>query len=103
MITLLFPNFVICLLGRVFANSPGVTLHPHPHHVLDQSSNHSTSYAGRWSTSGWGGNAHFLPPHKNTIGGTGENKTDEQTRTTLGVNQEQKVGIATLHECADYR
>ena len=32
----------------------------------------------------------YLPLHKNTIGGTGENKTDEQTRTKLGVNQEQK-------------
>ena len=31
-----------------------------------------------------------LPLHKNTIGGTGENKTDEQTRTKFGVNQEQK-------------
>ena len=31
-----------------------------------------------------------LQLHKNTIGGTGENKTDEQTRTKLGVNQEQR-------------
>ena len=53
--------------------------------------------AGRWSTSGWGGNARFFYRYKNTIGGTGENKTDEQTRTKLGVNQEQKEGYATLH------
>ena len=33
---------------------------------------------------------HISCHHKNTIGGTGENKTDEQTRTMLGVNSEQK-------------
>ena len=33
-----------------------------------------------------GGNAHFLPPHKNTIEGTEKNRTNEQ----LGVNQEQR-------------
>ena len=43
---------------------------------------------------------HISCHHKNTIGGTGENKTDEQTRTKLGVNQEQEE-YATLHACAD--
>ena len=37
--------------------------------TLSLSSNHVFFLAGRWSTSGWGGNAHFLPPHKNTIEG----------------------------------
>ena len=44
-----------------------------------------------------------LPLHKNTIGGTGENKTDEQTWTKLGVNQEQKEVCNTSFPCADYR
>ncbi len=37
-----------------------------------------------------------LPLHKNTIRGTGENKTDEQTRTMLGVNSMQMESYATL-------
>ena len=50
--------------------------------------------AGRWSTSGLGGGVrHISCHHKNTIGGTGENKTDEQTRTMLGVNSEQKESM----------
>ena len=35
------------------------TLPPHPP-TLSQSSNHVFFLAGRWSTSGWGGNAHFF-------------------------------------------
>ena len=59
----------------------------HVHH----SSNHSLLY-GRWSTSGseWGV-THISCHYKNTIEGTGENKTNEQTRTIcLGLTQEQK-------------
>ena len=53
--------------------------------------NHSSSYAGWWSTSGSRGVTHISCHHKNTIGGTGENRrTNEQTRAKLGVNQEQK-------------
>ena len=39
------------------------------------------------------GVTHISCHHKNTIGGTGENKTDEQTRTMLGVNSEQKESM----------
>ena len=40
---------------------------------------------------------HISCHHKNTIGGTGENRrTNEQTRTMLGVNSEQKESYATL-------
>ena len=47
--------------------------------------------AGRWPTSGSRGVTHISCHHKNTIVGTGENRrTNEQTRTMLGVNQEQK-------------
>ena len=68
--------------------------------TLSQSSNHVTSYAGRWSTSGWGGNAHFSTYTRIRSRETGENrKTNEQT---WGY-QEQKRGIATLHAYADYR
>ena len=51
------------------------------------------SLLGRWSTSGPRGVTHISCHHKNTIGGTGENKTDEQTRTMLGVNQEHKENM----------
>ena len=54
----------------------------------------------QWSE---GGNAHFLVLHKNTIGGTGENKTDEQTRTMLGVNSRAEGELCnTLHSYSIY-
>ena len=65
--------------------------------TLSQSSNHVTSYAGRWSTSGWGGNAHFLPPQEYDRGNGENRRTNEQTRTKLGVNQEQRKVCNTLH------
>ena len=49
--------------------------------------------AGRWSTSGLRGLTHISCHYKNTIGGTGENKTNEQTRTMLGINSEQKENM----------
>ena len=49
--------------------------------------------AGRWSTSGPKWVTHISCHHKNTIGETGENKTDEQTRTMLMVNSEQKESM----------
>ena len=39
------------------------------------------------------GVTHISCHYKNTIGGTGENKTNEQTRTMLGVNSEQKESM----------
>ena len=57
--------------------------------TLSQSSNHVFFLAGRWSTSGWGGNAHFFTYTRIRSRETGENrKTNEQTK--LGVNQEQR-------------
>ena len=67
----------------------GVTLRPHPHTHSSSSRTFSSWPAGDQLVAE--GVTHIsLPLHKNTIGGTGENKTDEQTRTKLGVNQEQK-------------
>ena len=66
--------------------------------TLSQSSNHSTSYADRWSTSGWGGNAHFFTYTRIRSRETGENrKTNEQTK--LGVNQEQRKVCNTTCMC----
>ena len=45
------------------------------------------------------GVTHISCLYKNTIGGTGENKTNEQTRTMLGVNSEQKE--STQHYISD--
>ena len=68
-----------------------------PTHVNFLSSNHSTSYAGRWSTSGSRGQRTFLYLHKNTIEGT--EKIEGQTNNTnkLGVNQEQRKVCNSLH------
>ena len=50
------------------------------------------------------GVTHISLPTQEYDRGNGENRrTNEQTRTMLGVNQEQKRGIATLYACADYR
>ena len=50
------------------------------------------------------GVTHISLPTQEYDRGNGENRrTNEQTRTKPGVNQEQKRGIATLHACADYR
>ena len=54
--------------------------------TLSQSSNHSTSYAGRWSTSGSRGQRTFLYLHKNTIEGT--EKIEGQTN-----KHEQSLGL----------
>ena len=71
-------------------SSVTLPLPPHVHH----SSNHSL--LGRRSTScSERCNAHFLPLQE--YEGTGENKTNEQTRTIcLGLTQEQKESYATL-------
>ena len=56
---------------------------------------------GRWSTSGWGGNAHFFTYTRIRSRETGENrKTNEQTK--LGVTK-SRGRYATLHACSDYR
>ena len=46
-----------------------------------------------------GGNAHFSTYTRIRSRETGENKTDEQTRTKLGVNQEQKKVCKTTCMC----
>ena len=52
------------------------------------------SLLGRWSTSGSEGGKHISCHYKNTIKGAGENRrTNEQTRTMLGVNSEQKESM----------
>ncbi len=46
-----------------------VTLHPHPNHILDQSSNHSTSLPAGDQLVAEGVTHISLPLHKNTIEG----------------------------------
>ena len=46
-----------------------------------------------------GGNAHFFTYTRIRSRETGENKTDEQTRTKLGVNQEQRKVCNTTCMC----
>ena len=59
--------------------------------TLSQSSNHFFFLAGRWSTSGWGGNAHFFTYTRIRSRETGENRRiNEQTRTKLGVTKSRK-------------
>ena len=71
---------------------------PSPPTTLSQSSNHVTSYAGRWSTSGWGGNAHFFTYTRIRSRETGENrKTNEQTK--LGVTKGRGRCCNTICMC----
>ena len=96
------PVFFLSGFSSSWSTAPLWNVTPSPPTILSQSSNHVFFLAGRWSTSGWGGNAHFFTYTRIRSRETGENrKTNEQTK--LGVNQEQKRGIATLHACADYR
>ena len=78
-------------------------LTPTPHY-LTQSSNHVFFLAGRWSTSGWGGNAHFLPPHKNTIEGN-RRKQNRRTNTNKawGYQEQRKVCNTTCMCIPDSR
>ena len=49
-----------------------------------------------------GGNAHFLPPQEYDRGNGENRRTNEQTRTKLGVNQEQRKVCNTLHSWSIY-
>ena len=52
------------------------------------------SLFGRWSTSGSEeGNAHFLPLQEYDRGAGENRRTNEQTRTMIGVNSEQKESM----------
>ena len=52
------------------------------------------SLLGRWSTSGSeAGNAHFLPLQEYDRGNNRTNRTNEQTRTMLGVNSRAERGV----------
>ena len=82
-------NFFFHQVSFILVTAPFVTLRPHPHTHSSSSRTFSSWPAGDQLVAE--GVTHIsLPLHKNTIGGTGENKTDGQTRTKLGVNQEQK-------------
>ena len=73
------------------------TLPPHPP-TLSLSSNHVFFLAGRWSTSGWGGNAHFFTYTRIRSRETGENrKTNEQTK--LGVTKGRGRCCNTICMC----
>ena len=65
---------------------------------LSLSSNHVFFLAGRWSTSGWGGNAHFFTYTRIRSRETGENrKTNEQTK--LGVTKGRGRCCNTICMC----
>ena len=66
--------------------------------TLSLSSNHVFFLAGRWSTSGWGGNAHFFTYTRIRSRETGENrKTNEQTK--LGVTKGRERCCNTICMC----
>ena len=66
--------------------------------TLSLSSNHVFFLAGRWSTSGWGGNAHFFTYTRIRSRETGENrKTNEQTK--LGVTKGRGRCCNTICMC----
>ena len=65
-----------------------------PKHTLDQSSNHFASWPAGDQLVVPRGVTHISCHDKNTIEGAGENRrTNEQTRTMLGVNSEQKESM----------
>ena len=61
-----------------------------PKHITSSFSNLFTSWPAGDQLVVPRGVTHISCHYKNTIGGTGENKTNEQTRTMLGVNSEQE-------------
>ena len=77
------------------------TLRPHPPHYLCLLTIPLLTPAGDQLVVR-GGNAHFFTYTRIRSRETGENKTDEQTRTNLGLPRAGE-GIATLYACADYR
>ena len=64
-----------------------------PTYVASFSSNHVPSWPAGDQLVVPRGVTHISCHYKNTIGGTGENKTAEQTQTMLGVNSEQKESM----------
>ena len=72
--------------------SSGVTLSPLAPTYFT-SSNHVTSWPAGDQLVALRGVTHISCPHKNTIEGARENRTNEQTRTMLGVNSEQKESM----------
>ena len=66
--------------------------------TLSQSSSHVFFLAGLWSTSGWGGNAHFLPPQEYDRGR--QEKTNRRTNTNkLGVTKSRGRYCNTICMC----
>ena len=88
----------MCLIYRL-GWVPVVKRYPLTPTTLSLSSNHVFFLAGRWSTSGWGGNAHFFTYTRIRSRETGENKTDEQTRTKLGVTKGRGRCCNTICMC----
>ena len=84
------PRFTPIFFHQVFLSSwstaPFWNVTPSPPTTFSLSSNHVFFLAGRWSTSGWGGNAHFFTYTRIRSRETGENRRiNEQTRTNLGL------------------
>ena len=62
---------------------------------------HSFS-AGRWSTSGWGGNAHFFTATQEYDRGRQEKiKQTNKHEQSLRLTKSRRRSYATLHACAD--
>ena len=74
------------------------TLPPHPP-TLSQSSNHVFFLAGRWSTSGWGGNAHFFTYTQEYYDRGRQEKIERQTNNKAWGYQEQREVCNTTCIC----
>ena len=82
----------------LWSTAPFVKRYPLTPTTLSLSSNHVFFLAGRWSTSGWGGNAHFFTYTRIRSRETGENrKTNEQTK--LGVTKGRGRCCNTICMC----
>ena len=71
--------------------------------TLSQSSNHVFFLAGRWSTSGWGGNAHFFTYTRIRSRETGENKQTNKHEQTWGYQEQREVCNTTCMCIPDSR
>ena len=102
-------NFIPCRSSKLFSRPDCIfeihqlwqtgceTLPPHPHHIISVFLPFHF-LAGRWSTSGWGGNAHFFTYTRIRSRETGENrKTNEQTK--LGVTKGRGRCCNTICMC----
>ena len=86
----------------ILVNGAIVKRYPLTPTTLSLSSNH-VFLAGRWSTSGWGGNAHFFTYTRIRSRETGENKQTNKHEQTWGYQEQRKVCNTTCMCIPDSR